>query len=119
MIVIKTIEEAQELLDEELDLYDEVYGIDTETEGIDPRSEPPGSGRGRIVCWSIAWERDGQYQRAYLPTSALEVFKDWLENPHVKKVGHNIFGFDKHMFMNHGIHLQGIVGDTMHMSKLS
>lgn len=119
MIVVKTNEEAEALLNE-LGYATGPFGIDTETEGIDPRSEPPGSGRGRIVCWSVAWHDDsGVYNRAYLPTAALEVFKNWLEDPGVEKVGHNIFGFDRHMFWNHGINLSGIVGDTMHMSKLA
>jgi len=117
MIVVKTNEEAQ-------DLYNKitkgvgVVGLDTETEGIDPRTTPPGGGTGRIVCWSIAWEEGNNICRAYLPASALEIFKSWLESS-APKVGHNIFGFDRHMFWNHGINLGGIVGDTMHMSKLA
>lgn len=119
MIVIKTSEGAGLLLNHLGNDHRGVVGIDTETEGIDPRSEPPGSGRGRIVCWSVCYKSEsGSYVRYYLPASTLEIFKPWLESQ-APKVGHNIFGFDRHMFWNHGINLAGIVGDTMHMSKLA
>jgi DNA polymerase I-like protein with 3'-5' exonuclease and polymerase domains len=101
------------------------FGIDTETEGVDPRSESP-CGRGRIVCWSIAWPdfRLGTHprgfnlaRRAFLWADQLHVFKDWLEDHRVPKVGHNIFSFDRHVFLNAGINLRGIVGDTLRMSR--
>ena len=97
------------------------FGVDCETIGIDPTKEAPGSGKGRIFCWSIAFRKSpaATIERVYLSRDTLPEFKAWLEDPRVKKVGHNIFGFDRHMFLNEGIHLDGICGDTLHMSKLS
>jgi len=97
------------------------FGVDTETIGIDPTKDTPASGNGRIFCWSIAWHQGptGKTERAYLPAAALPIFKEWLENPEIEKVGHNIFGFDRHIFLNEGINIRGIIGDTMHMSKLA
>lgn len=42
----------------------------------------------------------------------LDKLKPWLENPDAKKVGQNI-KYDWHVFANHGIHVQGIIHDTM------
>lgn len=43
---------------------------------------------------------------------ALDQLKPLLENPSVKKVGQNL-KYDAHVLLNHGIHLRGIVFDTM------
>lgn len=104
----------EELLSELLEC-DEVVGLDTETTGIDPRKQPASGHWGHISCWSVSCEK---YQKVFLWADQLEYFKPWLENPKCKKVGHNIFGFDYHMFAKHGIALQGIAGDTMYMSRL-
>jgi hypothetical protein len=93
----------------------DVIGIDTETEGINPKEQAAASGAGRIACWSISTPR---YNKVFLWSSELENFKTYLEDPLLLKVGHNIFGFDYHMFLNHGIRLQGIIGDTLRMSRL-
>lgn len=47
----------------------------------------------------------------------MQVFKKWLENRSFKKVFHN-WSFDSHMFANHGVHVKGFAGDTMHMGRL-
>lgn len=44
-------------------------------------------------------------------------FKDYLEDPRYLKVFHN-YGFDRHIFYNHGIDVKGFGGDTMHMARL-
>lgn len=90
----------------------EITGIDTETTGIDPRSESPVN-RGRIVCWSLATEN----ARYFLWADKLDWFKEWLQNEHQFKVGHNVFTFDRHMFANHGIQLNGVIADTMRMAR--
>ena len=89
-----------------------IIGIDTETSGIDPRRESP-VGRGRIVCWSLATSR----ARYFLWAKHLSKLKHILESESHPKVGHNVFTFDRHMFANHGIELNGIVGDTMRMAR--
>jgi len=40
-----------------------------------------------------------------------------LENEKYLKVWHN-YGFDRHVFYNHGINVKGFGGDTMHMARL-
>ena len=91
-----------------------VVGLDSETEGINPRDHAAASGHGRIVCWSISTPR---YDQVFLWADQLEYFKPWLESS-APKTGHNIFSFDFHMFMNHGIRLGGIVSDTLRLSRL-
>lgn len=94
-----------------------VFGFDTETVGIDPRKESAGGARtARIVCWSLACkDRWGRYRRWFGWSSSLASFGPWLETAPL--VGHNIWGFDWHMCMNHGIELKGIVADTLHMHR--
>lgn len=44
-------------------------------------------------------------------------FKDYLEDPMYLKCFHN-YGYDRHIFFNHGIDVKGFGGDTMHMARL-
>ena len=44
-------------------------------------------------------------------------FKEYLEDPKYLKCFHN-YGYDRHIFYNHGIDVQGFGGDTMHMARL-
>lgn len=95
-----------------------VTGLDTETKGIDPGSTAAAhGGEGQIVCWSLSIP-DTPYEKVFLWADQLPKFKPWLENKEALKCGHNIFGFDRHMFANHGINLMGIAGDTLRLSRL-
>ena len=47
----------------------------------------------------------------------LDILKPYLENDEYLKVWHN-YGFDRHLFFNHGINIRGFGGDTMHMARL-
>lgn len=47
----------------------------------------------------------------------LEYFREFLESKQAKKVWHN-YSFDRHVLFNHGIDVQGLGGDTMHMARL-
>jgi DNA polymerase-1 len=130
--VIETDDQAHELLGK-LRALPGPFGLDTECIVDIDRSPVL---QGRIVCWSVAWveclktplmtatNMDGYHsrgmpiaRRAFLWAKHLELFKPWLEDPTVPKVGHNIYTFDRHLFANAGISLQGIVGDTMRMSR--
>ena len=113
LIVIDTQEAAEELLFACMAGLGEVFGFDTETVGIDPRKQSP-VGNGRIVCWSLAHEET----RWFLWGEYLELFTPFLESRNHFLVGHNIYGFDRHLVANHGIELNGILGDTLHMSRL-
>jgi len=83
--------------------------------GVDPYSFCVGTTTGRIVCWSLSTTR---LEQVFLETKHLALLKDWLECNTARKCGHNVYGFDYHMFARHGIELQGIVGDTLFMSRL-
>ena len=102
------------------------YGIDCETIGVDPTSESPCE-RGRIFSWSIAASTDrvrsirgvGDVSAAssyYIDGVLLPVFADFLRAAPL--VGHNIHGFDRHMFANAGFPLGNIVADTLDMHRM-
>jgi DNA polymerase-1 len=44
--------------------------------------------------------------------AVLERLKSWLENPEKRKLGQHV-KYDRHVFANHGIEVQGYVHDTM------
>ncbi len=120
--VVETTEQAEALL-AKLSAMSGPFGIDCECI-IDIDRSPVG--QGTIVCWSVAWTEHNAEphprgmplaSRAFLWADQLELFRSWLEDPAVPKVGHNVFTFDRHLFANHGIALQGIVGDTLRMSR--
>lgn len=122
--VIDTDAQASQLLDF-LNKHDGVVGIDTETEGVDPREQSPVN-NGKVVCWSLAYESEHRHDiwgtplahRVFLWAKHLGMFQQYLENHEKAKVGHNVFTFDRHVLRRSGISLNGIVGDTLRMSKL-
>ena len=88
--------------------------IDTETTGLDPM-------RSQLVGISLAIEPG---QACYIPLKhmtnedqlnredTLEFLRSWLEDANAPKLGQNL-KFDLHILANHGIHLRGIVHDTL------
>ncbi|MEJ5209843.1 MAG: DNA polymerase I [Burkholderiales bacterium] len=94
----------------------ELAAVDTETTSLDPL-------QARIVGIAFA---TGPHAAAYLPLAhrypgapaqldperALARLKPWLENPARPKLGQNL-KYDKHVFANHGIRLEGIAHDTL------
>ena len=93
-----------------------IVSLDTETTGLNPmQAELVG------ISFSIA-----PHQAAYLPLShcyagappqlatnlVLDTLKQWIENPEKPKLGQNL-KYDKHIFANHGLQLNGIVHDTL------
>ena len=105
---------------------DKVWACDTEVMDIDVKSQGP-VGNGRVTCVSIYGGPevdfgDGPGSALWIDNldksaGVLQVFKDWFENPSIKKVWHN-YGFDRHVMNNEGIDCQGFAGDTMHMARL-
>ena len=91
-----------------------VVGIDCETVGINPRKQPAAGPHGRVVCWSIAW--DDYVSVIWHNDATADVFRILLQTLPV--VGHNIYGFDAHMFRKSGLPLGNIVADTLRMSQL-
>ncbi|QMT33861.1 DNA polymerase I [Conchiformibius steedae DSM 2580] len=91
-------------------------GIDTETTSLDAMNA-------QLVGISIAFAAgDAVYlPLAHNPALTLEqldsnivlpALKPHLENPALKKIGQNL-KYDRHVFANHHIDLQGIAGDAM------
>ena len=93
-----------------------IVSLDTETTGLNPmQAELVG------ISFSIA-----PHQAAYLPLNhcyagappqlatnlVLDTLKQWIENPEKPKLGQNL-KYDKHIFANHGLQLNGIVHDTL------
>ena len=94
----------------------ELVALDTETDSLDEMlagivglsfSIEPG-----VACY-IPLSHDYQGAPDQLPRSdVLGRLKPWLENPQKKKLGQHI-KFDRHVFANHGIEVQGYAHDTM------
>ncbi len=90
--------------------------LDTETDSLDPMAAA-------IVGISFA-DRPGE--AAYIPLrhsgpdapeqlpfdEVLARLKPWLEDESAKKIGQNL-KYDRHVFLNHGIHLAGVQHDTL------
>lgn len=104
------------------------FGVDCETEGCDPRKQSPAY-TARIVCWSVAWfEADAAphpvavetkvASRAFIWAEYLPLFKGWLGDAAVHKVGANFSAYDMHCFENHGCPVAGLVHDNKHSSRL-
>jgi DNA polymerase-1 len=93
-----------------------VVSFDTETTSLDPMSA-------QIVGVSFAIEAG---EAAYLPlahrgtgvgaqldrAATLARLKPWLEDATKKKLGQNL-KYDRHVLLNHGIRLAGVIDDTM------
>lgn len=124
--MITTEVEATELLQRLNARSYPIVGIDCETVGIDPKKEPASGSKGRIVCWSLAWYEGAANEGV----AGLEIQSAviWANDAtwgrlgsalHSMPVtGHNIYGFDSHMFRKSGYSLGNIVGDTVRMSRL-
>ena len=94
----------------------ELVCVDTETTGLDVMEA-------QLVGISFAIT---PHQAAYLPLAhiypgapdqldreaTLAKLKPWLEGAQYKKVGQNL-KYDRHIFANHGVQLQGIHDDTL------
>ncbi|MEK6708047.1 MAG: DNA polymerase I [Pseudomonadota bacterium] len=93
-----------------------LVSVDTETTGLDPM-------QAQLVGISFSIE---PHHAAYLPLAhryagapqqlainlVLDALKPWLEDPVKPKLGQNL-KYDKHIFANHGLRLNGIVHDTL------
>lgn len=103
-----------------------VHSIDTEDRVRDING--PNYGDGDLMCFSIycgdtidfgggpkLWVSNMDEEGKL--TGIVEEFREYLEDPEIKKVWHN-YAFDRAMFWNAGIRVQGLWGDTMHMARL-
>ncbi|MDO9450470.1 MAG: DNA polymerase I, partial [Rugosibacter sp.] len=97
----------------------ELVSLDTETTGLDPM-------QAQLVGISFALSEGDAIHAAYLPlghsyagvptqlplAETLETLRPWLESPQHHKLGQHL-KYDRHIFANHGVHLAGIVEDTL------
>lgn len=126
--VVSTAEEAARVSEILLGLREagRVHAVDTETLDWGPGQSP--YNHGWIVCFSVFCGEDvdfGSGPRLWVdnmgeggePGTLVQCFREYLEDPGVKKVFHN-YSFDRAMFKNMGITVAGFAGDTMHMARL-
>ncbi|KAE9038367.1 DNA polymerase I [Phytophthora rubi] len=100
------------------------HACDTEVAQIDVKAVGP-VGNGVVTCLSLYSGPDVDYGNGpYVwvdnldsAEGTLQLFKDFLESRDYLKVWHN-YSFDRHVLFNHGIDVQGLGGDTMHMARL-
>lgn len=89
-----------------------VVAFDTETDGLGGRMSP-------IIGMSFAIHEDSKIKAWYVPVDMESVkgWKDFLEDESIQKTGHNL-KYDMEVVAQSGIHLRGIVFDTMLASYL-
>ncbi|CAH0477874.1 unnamed protein product [Peronospora belbahrii] len=100
------------------------HACDTEVAQIDLKAVGP-VGHGIVTCLSLYSGPDVDYGNGpYVwidnldsAEGTLHYFKEFLESTMYRKVWHN-YSFDRHVLFNHGINVQGLGGDTMHMARL-
>jgi DNA polymerase-1 len=91
---------------------------------LDVKQEAP-VGKGKIICASFFAGPSlnfGRGPRVFIDNfgknaGLINYFKPYLESEKYLKIWHN-YGFDRHLFYNHGIDVKGFGGDTMHMARL-
>ncbi|KAG7398909.1 serine/threonine protein kinase, CMGC, dual-specificity [Phytophthora boehmeriae] len=100
------------------------HACDTEVAQIDIKAVGP-VGNGKVTCLSLYSGPDVDYGNGpYVwvdnldsAEGTLELFRAFLESTKYLKVWHN-YSFDRHVLYNHGINVQGLGADTMHMARL-
>ncbi len=123
--IVRTREQARKVVEILRSVADRIHAWDTETIEIDAKEQSP-VGNGKIIGASAFVGPDinfGSGPRLFIDNYAdasgvIMEFKDYLEDPKYLKCFHN-YGFDRHIFYNHGIDVKGFGGDTMHMARLA
>ena len=89
----------------------DAFAVDTETTGTDPF-------QAKLLGISFCWgNEEAYYVRCQMSDARCQMLKPILENPQIKKYGHNI-KFDMEVLAEAGIELKGIEFDTMIASYL-
>jgi hypothetical protein len=110
---VRTPDEAQRLNDWLLS-YTEPVGLDCETLGWTPSQKVSPVARARVWCLTLAWADT----TVFVPRALLMHLRPWLESTVPQKVGTNLLGFDRHVLSNEGVDLDGLLADTVVMSRL-
>lgn len=88
-----------------------LFVIDTETNGLNPF-------QAKLLGISFCWEeKEAYFVKFPISDSQFQSLKNILENPEIKKIGHNI-KFDIKILRENGIKLAGVDFDTMIASYL-
>lgn len=122
--IVRTREEARKVIEILKSKSNRFHAWDTETLDIDPKEQSPVN-HGRIICSSCFAGPDvnfGNGPRLFIDNYAqsegvIQEFKSYFEDSKYLKVWHN-YGFDRHIFNNHGIDVKGFGGDTLHMARM-
>ena len=101
-----------------------VHAWDTECIDIEVKEQSP-VGNGRIISAQAFCGPDvdfGNGPRLFIDNfgtnyELIQMFKEYFEDASYLKSWFN-YGFDRHIFYNHGIDVQGFGGDSMHMGRL-
>lgn len=116
VFVVDSTERAEELL-RILAAVPGPFGCDVETTNCNPKKQSPVL-TAQVVCLTIAWKDGAHTESAFVWADHLQLFKPWLEDAAVHKVGANFPGFDIHALENHGILVRGFVHDNKYTSRL-
>lgn len=89
-----------------------IIAFDTETDGLGGRTSP-------IIGMSFACHGESGIQAWYVPINSATVllWKDFFEDQTIQKTGHNV-KYDMEVLLQSGIHVRGVVFDTMIASYL-
>lgn len=101
-----------------------MHSWDTETIDFDIKEQSPVH-NGKIICAQMFCGPDAEFADGPMlfvdnfgdAHDTILHFKDYFQNDQFKKCWFN-YGFDRHVFMNHGIDVRGFAGDVMHMARL-
>ena len=82
-------------------------------------------GTGHIICAQLFCGPDAPFENGPMvfidnfgdAKDTILCFKEYFESEVYQKCWFN-YGFDRHVFMNHGIDVRGFAGDVMHMARL-
>jgi DNA polymerase-1 len=122
--IVNSREKALKALDVLMSLEDRVHAWDTEVIDIEVKEQSP-VGNGKIISAQAFCGPEvdfGNGPRLFIDNfgtnhDTIMLFKDYFESQKYKKIWHN-YGFDRHVFYNHGIDAKGFAGDTMHLARL-
>lgn len=122
--IVRSKEDAERVVKVLEENKNRVVAWDTETLDIEVKEQSP-VGNGNIICFSGFAGPDidfGNGPRLIVDNfgerhELVQTFKEYFEDNDYLKSWFN-YGFDRHIFYNHGIDVRGFGGDSMHMARL-
>ncbi len=131
ILIANTIPKCREALKMVRD--QEIVGVDVESYGVNPKKEHA-KGKGKALCFQLSIESG---EAIFVPLwtvsrinangtwdvnpkgneGLIDVFAEWFEDKAPTKVLHN-GKYDRHILANHGVMMNGFLGDTLVMDYL-